>query len=147
MQVILLQDIARVGRKHEVKQVPDGHAQNYLIPRKLAVVATAQNLKWQSQQTVRRETQDSMTSELATKFFAQVGAVPISITAHANEHGHLFKGIHAEDIARALSDTTGTTIDASAVELERPIKEAGEHSLFITLGNQRKSILITVKPI
>jgi large subunit ribosomal protein L9 len=145
MKVILLQDIARMGRKHEVKQVPDGHAQNYLIPRKLALAATPQNLKWQSEHVARREAKEAMSAEAFTKFLTQVSKAPIVVMAAANEQGHLFKGLRAVDIAEALTDATGMMIASSAIELSRPIKEVGEHEITVTVGDQHGKAILSVQ--
>ncbi len=145
MKVILLQDIARMGRKHDVKEVPDGHAHNYLIPRKLAVPATPQNLKRQHEHQARKEAEGAVAVASFAQFLTRAAAAPIIITASANEQGHLFKGLRAADIAKAIADATGISIEASAIELGRPIKEVGEHSILITRANQQGKVVIIVK--
>lgn len=145
MKVILLQDIPRVGRKHEVLQVPNGHAQNYLIPRRLAVPATVQNLKRQSEKQAHSDAKRAMTESAFTQFLENVGTTPVTITVSANEHGHLFKGLHVGDIAQTFSDTAGITLSASAITLARPIKEVGTYPITVALGNQQGTVVLMVK--
>ncbi len=145
MKVILLQDIARMGRKYEVKQVPDGHAQNYLIPRKLVLPATPQNLKWQSEHAARRGAAEAETAELFTTFLAHADSVPIVISVVANEQGHLFKGLGAVDIAKELSHRTGIMLTPSAIELARPIKEVGAHEVVVAVGSKQSRVTIIVE--
>lgn len=145
MKVILLKDIPRLGRKHEVKDVPDGHAQNYLLPRKLVELATPQNLK-------RIEERASHIAEGTAAVAAQFKAfldgragAPVVIEAAANPKGSLFSGLRAQDIATALSRESGMTFTANAVELSKPIKEAGEHTVSVTAGGMRAPVVINVK--
>jgi large subunit ribosomal protein L9 len=145
MKVILLQDIARTGRKHEVKEVPDGHAHNYLIPRKLALSATPQNLKYHSEHRARMEAQTTKAAAAFAKVLEDVRTAPVVMTVPANEQGNLFKGLRATDIASAIAAATGVTIPASAIELRQPIKEVGEHFVPLTVGGRQENILISVR--
>ena len=144
MQVILLQDVARVGRKYDIKKVPDGHARNYLIPRKLALPATRQTIEAQEAAQARRSAQHAHAAEQFARFLERVGAQPVVITAAANKQGHLFKGLRAEDIASALSAQSGLMFAASAIELDRPIKEVGERSVVVRVGEQQGRIPLLI---
>lgn len=145
MKIILLQDIARTGRKHEVKDVSDGHAQNYLIPRKLAAPATAENLKRQKEHTARMEAKAARDATSFAAFLAQSKVSPVVIAAFANEQGHLFKGLRAADIAHSLTIAADMTIPANAIALERPIKDVGEYSVTVALGGTKGTVPISVK--
>ncbi len=144
MKVILLQDIARMGRKHEVKIVPDGHAQNYLIPRRLALVATAHNLKQYEEQKARSVVADTTRAEAFRQFLSMMATTPLSISAPANTQGNLFKGLRATDIAIALSARADMPILASALDLAQPIKTIGEHSVGVRMGDQQGTVVISV---
>lgn len=145
MKVILLADIARLGRKHDVKDVPDGHAHNYLIPRRLALPATPENMRRHESERARRQAADDSASEAFAAFLARAEAEPIEIEARANAHGHLFKGFRADDIAEIISKKAGITLDAEAVNLVHPIKEAGEHTAQVRLGAREGTVHILVK--
>ena len=144
MKVILLKDVARIGRKYDVKDVPDGHAQNFLIPRKLAEPATAANLKRIELRGAHIDAERTSQAEQlhAVRTFAETA--PLSITAPANEQGHLFKGLHAADVAAAISAQTGIVVPESAVSLARPIKETGAHELTLSAGGAEVRVTIEV---
>ncbi len=133
MQVILLRDVARLGRKSEVKDVPSGHALNFLIPRKLAVIATPENLKRHNEE-VRQH--DVHKLGLRKAFEAACTALtdrPITYAAPANAQGHLFKGINADDIAQCLQGE-GFALEKHHIVLPHPIKELGEHAITLSQG-------------
>jgi len=144
MKVILLKDVARIGRKYDVKEVPDGHAQNFLIPRKLAEPATAANLKRIETRGAHIDAERSAQAAqlVAVRTFAETA--PLVIVAPANEQGHLFKGLRAADIAAAITVQTGIAVPDSAVSLARPLKEAGAHELTLTGGGAEVRVTITV---
>ncbi len=133
MKVILLRDVAKMGRRFEVKDVPDGHALNFLIPKKFAEIATKEALRRLSvemkKKTIMTDRRDvsfkSVLEQLATETF--------EMKVTANEQGHLFKGIHASDISTYLKEK-GMHVEASEVLLEHPIKEVGEHTIPLKSG-------------
>lgn len=145
MKVILLRDVARIGRKFEVKDVPDGHAQNYLFPRKLAQPATRQNLDQLAARALHQAADAEATEQRFESLTASVAKAPVVMTAGANAKGHLFKGVHAADIAAALSSATGIPVASEAVMLERPLKEVGEHTVTLSTGGKKYTVLITIR--
>ena len=147
MKVILLRDIPGVGHKSDVKDVPDGHARNYLIPRELALVATAHNLTQVRARNARADAQQTHTAEIFAQFLADASSSPIVITIAANEHGHLFKGVGATDIARACTDRSGIAFDSSAIDLARPIKQVGEYVVSVKVGSAQGKVPVTIKAI
>lgn len=144
MKVILLQDVARIGKKHEVKEVPTGHALNYLVPHKLAAPATAQNIKSVEARAKRAEAEASAATEVFVKMLEKLGKEPVVITASANEKGHLFQGLHEKDIAGACSKVAGIDIVADSVTLSSPIKELGEHTVVLKKGAVEGEVTISV---
>jgi large subunit ribosomal protein L9 len=145
MKVILLKDVARLGRKHEVKDVPDGHAQNYLLPRKLVEIATPQNLKRIEERASHIAEGNAAVAGKFKAFLDERAGAPIVIEAAANPKGGLFSGVRAVDVAAALSRESGIAFTASSVELPKPIKEAGEYTVSVTAGGVRMSVVINVK--
>lgn len=133
MKVILIKDVARLGRKSEIKEVPDGHAINFLIPRKLAIIATPEGTKRVLESAHKHEAyvQNNLkTFEEALR--KMESGVPV-YTTDANAQGHLFKGVSAENIATHLHQA-GYPITKANVELAHPIKELGTHEIRLVHG-------------
>lgn len=129
MKVILLQDVARIGRKGEVKNVSDGYAGNFLLPKKLAqvatpnIVASAEKLKKQTQQD--KEVQKN----ILDKNIAGLKDLKVEMEAKANEKGHLFSIIHPDEISDVLKEKYHLDIPSKIIEISKPIKEIGAHTL------------------
>ena len=127
MKVILSQDVAGVGRKGEIKNVSDGYAGNFLLPKKLAQIATpnalvvAEKLKNQMEQD--REVQ----KDILEKNIKGLKDLKVQIKAKANEKGHLFSIIHPDEISKILKEQYHLDIPSKIIEIEKPIKEIGEH--------------------
>jgi len=144
MKVILLQDVARIGRQFEIKEVPDGHALNFLIPKKLAEPATPANIKRVEARTGKKhaEAEASQETFLATR--SQLKEATVIMTVTANEEGKLFKGLKTDDIASAVSEQVGT-LSAAQVVLKDPIKEVGEHTVTIASGGEEGTFTLKVE--
>ncbi len=129
MKVILLQDVARIGRKGEVKNVSDGYAGNFLLPKKLAqvatpnIVASAEKLKKQTQQD--KEVQKN----ILDKNIAGLKDLKVELKAKANEKGHLFSIVHPDEISKILKEKYHLDIPSRIIEISKPIKETGAHTL------------------
>ena len=129
MKVILSQDVAGVGRKGEIKNVSDGYAGNFLLPKKLAQIATpnalvvAEKLKNQMEQD--REVQ----KDILEKNIKGLKDLKVQIKAKANEKGHLFSIIHPDEISKILKEQHHLDIPSKIIEIEKPIKEIGAHTI------------------
>ncbi len=130
MKVILIKDVARLGRKSEIKEVPSGHAVNFLIPRKLAIPATPENLKRVTEVVKKYVEQKQSDLESFKEALNGLRDRTIIYTTDANEKGSLFKGINADDIAAALSKE-GFIIHKNHIVLDHPIKEIGIHEIIL----------------
>ena len=140
MKVILVKDVQRVGQKYDVKEVKDGYALNFLIPRGLAEKATPQKIqKIESERTAASAEQEAQSDAIATAL-KNLKETTIEIKANANEQGGLFESLKASDIAKAISDKGGVEIPESLIQLEDPIKQTGNHT--ISVGNISISIII-----
>ena len=132
MDVILRADVPKLGHRGEVVKVAEGYARNYLLPRKLAVAATAGNKKVVEQEkaaAVRREaTERGSAEELAR----QLSGVSVTIRRKAGEADHLFGSVTAIDVADAL-EAKGFHIDRRKIQLEDPIKNLGEYPVSLKL--------------
>jgi large subunit ribosomal protein L9 len=138
MKVVLLKDVRDTGRAHSVIEVADGHALNFLIPRKLAVLATAANLKFaegkQKQVADRRELDRTLVAER----IAALSEGKVTITKKANEQGHLYDGVDAAEIAEAAQ------LPEDAIKLDKSIKEVGTHEVAVAIGEDFGKITVEV---
>lgn len=142
MKVILLQDVPKVGRRYDIKDVPSGYARNFLIMNKLAEVATPareRELKGlrDKEEGVRRAA-DAETEAVLKK----VDGKTVNMFGKASEAGHLFARIKEEDIAEAIKKDFNITLNPQAIILAHPIKEVGEHA--ITIEERGKTARISV---
>jgi len=130
MRVILLQDINKLGKKYEVKEVADGYARNFLIPKGLAKLATEEALKWlETQKEIevkKAEEELKKVQELATAIDGQEIVIPVKIS----EEGQLFESINSQKISDKLKEL-GFDVKKNQIELKEPIKEIGEYPVKI----------------
>lgn len=129
MKVILLQDVPSVGKKYEIKNVSDGYARNFLIPRKLAQIATTQAIQLVETKRKQLGQEKEIQKDILEKNIESLGGVRLEITEKANEKGHLFAGVNKEEIAKILKEQKHIDIPAEIIELEQPIKEIGEYKI------------------
>jgi len=125
MRIILLQDIENLGKKYEIKEVKDGYARNFLIPKGLAKPATEEALKWLETQkeaeAKKAEEELKMVQERATAIDGQEVIIPVKI----GEDGQLFESITSQKISEKLKEL-GFEIRKTQIDLLEPIKELGE---------------------
>lgn len=143
MKVILLRDVAKIGKRFEVKEVPTGHALNFLIPRKFAEPATPENLRRVKDIHVKMAHTATVHSEQFTDALIKLAHSPLVISANANEQGHLFKGVHVEDIVTAAS-AQDIHLTAHEIVLPHAIKEVGVHEITIIHGDRKGVIHIEI---
>lgn len=130
MKVILLKDVKNLGKKFEIKEVKNGYARNYLIPKGLAKPATEEVLKWVEMQKEieqkKAEEELKKTQELASS----VDGLEITIPVKVNEKGQPFETITSSKISEKLEEL-GFKIKKQQIELAKPIKELGEFPIKI----------------
>ena len=110
MKVILQQDVKGQGKKGQMVEVSDGYARNFLLPRKLAVSATADNINTMKQQEKARKAQEAAEKAQAEATAKQLEGLMVKITAKAGEGGRLFGAVTAKEVSEALADQHGITI-------------------------------------
>lgn len=135
MQVILLKDVAKVGRKNEVKNVADGYGRNFLIGRGLAVLATPDSLAKLKAQLSQSKVQMDIQHTLLTKSLEILKDLKINIKAKASAEGHLFAGLKAEDIAAAVKKEAKIDLDPEWLVMDKSIKITGDHTIEIKAGD------------
>ncbi len=132
MEVILREDVEKLGNRGEVVKVAAGYARNFLLPRRLAVAATDANRK-----IIEQERQAHLRKEAKLKGEAEdlgqlLGGVSVTITQKAGENDQLFGSVTAKDVADALA-AKNFTIDRRKVQLDEPIKQLGEYKVPLRL--------------
>lgn len=146
MKVILLKDIAKLGKRGEVKEVADGYAINVLIKKEMALQGTPQELlKWK-----QKEDSTKHKKELQTNIFVQLvdklRREKIIISGKkADAKGQLFASIHENDIVDAIFNTIHLSVDPKQIIIPTHIKSLGEHVVEIKQGIQKEKFTILVK--
>jgi len=125
MRVILLQDIEKLGKKFEVREIKDGYARNFLIPKGLAREVTKEALIWLETQKEISEKKAEEDLEKSQEIASAIDDQEIIISVKVGDEGQLFEAINAQKIAEKLKEA-GFDIKKSQIELESPIKELGE---------------------
>ena len=145
MKIILLKDVAKLGRRYDVKDVSSGHALNLLIPQGLAVAATPDAVKRVEVQKKKLDGERKIQEDLIIKNIKDLEAVTLTVKGKANEKGHLFAGLHNEAIAAELVKQTGLQVDPSFIQLEHPIKEVGEHLISVMAAGKSAKFKLVVE--
>jgi len=143
MEVILREDIDKLGARDQIVSVSPGYARNYLLPKRLAVPATEGNKKIIEQERhahLRREAKLQVQAEDLSKLLA---GVSVTIAQKAGEADQLFGSVTAKDIAEAL-DKAGYTVDRRKIHLDDAIKQLGEHQVTVKL---HKAVTVQIKVI
>ena len=146
MKVILLSDVPKIGKKYDVKDVASGYASNFLIPKKLAEIATPKKIQSLEIKKAQAQDEQKIQSDLLAKNLETLKNVSIEIREKTNEQGHLFKGIHKEEIIKALKEQAHVDLPLESIVLEQPIKEVGEHTISVIVGEKAAAFkLIVIK--
>lgn len=145
MKIILLKDVAKVGRKFDVKDISDGYAINLLIPKGLAISATPEAIKRMNAQKEKIEGEKKVEESLLIKNINELDGKTITIVSKANNKGHLFAGLHKQALLEEIEKSTRMKVDPQYIEMEHPIKEVGKHELNIKIGNNKAKMIIEIK--
>jgi len=129
MRVVFLQDVPSVAKAGEIKEVADGYARNFLIPRKLAQLARPEVLSQLGKREITEAKEDAELAALAQ----QIEGKEVSIKAKAGAKDKLYGSITSADIASELRKSTGLDIDKRKIELEEPIRHLGSYEVAIRL--------------
>lgn len=144
MNVLLLQDVERLGQAGEVKRVADGYARNYLFPRELAVLATpgaVRQAEKQQKAEIRREAQAITEAQILA---AKLDGVTVTFQARAGEADRLYGSITNINIAEALAEEIGQEVDRRKIELDEPLKDLGTHAITIRLAAEAEAKVTVV---
>ena len=145
MKIILLRDVKGLGRKYDVKEAKDGHALNLLIPQGLAVHATDKNVR---EVDIKKRTDlehRKIQEDLLIMNLKELSGAKIEMSEKANEKGHLFAGIHKEQIIPEIKNQTRIDMLPEFLILEKPIKEVGEHEISVKVADKTVKFKLVVK--
>jgi large subunit ribosomal protein L9 len=144
MKVILLADIPKVGNKYDVKDFKEGYAQNVLLSKGLACLATKAELaKLEDRKRVIEKKKQEETKTFSD-LISSVSDKTITIKAKANEKGHLFKAVSPHDVIVAIKEISGIVIDEQSLVMDH-IKTLGPHTVSIKKGDKRGECKIIVE--
>ena len=134
MKVILLADVKGTGKREQVLEVSDGYARNYLLPRKLAVQASADAINTIKNAKATEEHRQTQQRQATLELARQMKDKEVRLTAKAGANGRLFGSVTGEAIAEAIKQQLGFEIDKRKIEMSEPIKQAGRFELTLRLG-------------
>ncbi|MDR0838768.1 MAG: 50S ribosomal protein L9 [Oscillospiraceae bacterium] len=136
MKVILQQDVRDHGKKGQLVEVSDGYARNFLIPRKLAVAATSDNLNNMKQQEAARLRKLELDKAEAKETAAKLEGLIVRVTAKSGGAGRLFGSVTSSEISESLREQHGISIEKNKLVLDENIKNFGTYSVKCKLGHE-----------
>ena len=135
MEIILREDVDKLGARGQVVKVAAGYARNFLLPKRLAVAATEANKKIVEQERQAHLRREAKLVGEAQDLAKILGGVTVTIAQKAGESDQLFGSVTAKDIAEAL-EKQNFTIDRRKIQLDEPIKQLGEHRVTVRLHRE-----------
>lgn len=146
MKVFLKRDVPGLGKANEIENVADGYARNYLFPKGLAVPASEGQVKTAREYVKSQQVREDRTRERSLKVAEQLMTTPLHFKAKAGEKGRLYGSITSADVAKAIGRVIGGKFDKCSVQMDRPIRELGEHSIAFKLkGGVRGEVRVLVE--
>ncbi|HEX9015139.1 MAG TPA: 50S ribosomal protein L9 [Chloroflexota bacterium] len=134
MKVVLTQEVKGLGQAGQVKEVADGYARNYLLPKGLATIATSGAIKEVEQkQVAERKRQDKLDQEMRS-FGSKLDGTTVTLRSKVGEGGKLYGSITTSDVAEALERQAGESVDKRKIEIEEPIRHVGEYKIPVRLS-------------
>ena len=141
MKVILQQDVKGQGKKGQLVDVSDGYARNFLLAKKLAVLATPENVNTMKQPEKAKTAQLAAEKAEAEATAKKLEGLTVKVVAKAGEGGRLFGAVTGKEIAEALSKQHGVTINKAKLVLDEPIKACGGYKIKAKLGYEITGIV------
>ncbi|MBN2093996.1 MAG: 50S ribosomal protein L9 [Candidatus Zambryskibacteria bacterium] len=145
MKIILKENVKGIGQKYEVKNVADGYANNFLIPKGLAEFASPKTVKKAEESKASVEAEREIKEKLTEKQLEMLGAVTLTMQKKGNEQGHLFEQIHIKEISQTLKEQANIEINPEFLSVEKPIKEKGEHTVLAQVGDKKANFKLEVE--
>ncbi len=147
MKVILIQDVKGLGKKGDAVNAADGHARNFLFPRKLAIEATEANMRKLAREKEKEKNKKADELTEAKVLAGQLQGLVFTIAAKAGEEGKLFGSITTKDIADVIENKTGVKLDKRHIETGEALKSLGNHEVLVKLHQEIKAkITVEIVP-
>jgi large subunit ribosomal protein L9 len=147
VRVILKAEVRGLGRTGEVKDVADGYARNYLLPKGLAIEATGGELKVLAQERQSEKTKKDRAHQDAEALAARLGEVTLVFKLKAGEQGKTFGSVTAKEVADALKKEAKADIDKTKIVLHEPLRSLGIHKVEVRLlSDVRASVTVAIEP-
>lgn len=145
MKIILLQDIEGLGKAGDLKEVANGYARNYLLPRRMAAGATPSLVANRLQRIAAEQRKVEKQTELNRQLAERLTQITLTFKAKVGRQGRLYGSITSQDVASALRDAEGITIDRRVIDLSEPIRSLGTYSVQVKVApNQESKLTIYV---
>ena len=141
-KLLLIQDVEDLGRSGDIVTVKPGYSRNFLVPNKLAVVASPHALKMQArlqEERLKRAAQDKQDAE---RVAASMEGLTVTTTAKVDHEGHMYGSVSASDIAALIHAQTGLTVEKRAIQLKHALKAVGIFEIPLKL---KEGIVASVK--
>lgn len=139
MQIILLQDIDKVGYKHDVAKVKNGYARNYLIPQGMAVIANGQNMKKLDSLKEKAAQEENARLDDYKVMAEKLEGQTLKISVKAGTSGKIFGSVNNTQVVNAIKEAFDMDVERRKVELPEDIKEVGTYAAIINLHEQVKA--------
>jgi large subunit ribosomal protein L9 len=133
MKILLVQDVVKLGRVGEVKEVSGGYGRNYLIPQGLAVLATRGQVKQAEERAASQHKRDQAARNDAQALAAKFNGQTIRFVARVGEQDRLYGSVTSADIAEKLAELVGGEVDRRKIVLDEPIKRIGIYPITVRL--------------
>lgn len=147
MQVILTQDVEKIGQRGDIVDVSRGYVRNFLVPRNLAEVATPAKMEEARRQMEEAEEQERRMAERSEEIAATLNKSVITIEARTGEDERLFGSVTAANIADAIQKARDLRVDRRRIVLDEPIKSLGTHQVPVQVyGDVQASVKVIVVP-
>lgn len=147
MKIIFLKRVAGKGEKNQVKEIADGYARNFLIPRGLATAATPDKLKALQAESEKRTREEAESAKRLTDFAKELEGKVLTFQLKTDEHGSVFGSVKKEMVEKAVRELGLHAEDKIEAELAHPLKKFGEHVVRVRLGkNTQIEIKVSVQP-
>lgn len=133
MKVILIQDVRKLGKEGEIKEVTDGYARNFLIPRGLAMEATTTKIKETQEKHVREQNKKNKEQQQAEALKQKLDGQSVTIKARTGGGDKLFGAITAREVSDILQKELGVVIDKKKIDISDPLKHLGEYQVKVKI--------------
>ena len=144
MKIIFLKDLAKKGRRYEMKDVTDGYGR-FLVSKGIADFATPENVARIERKRATDATEKKVHTDLLLKNLGDIKDVTITLYGKANESGHLFASIHKEEILKELKNATRLDMHPDYVILDKPLKEVGAFEVPIVIDEFKTTLKVNVE--